>query len=122
MRPRKQQSGMTLIEVLVAFAILAGLSLSVLTLIGQNAQYMLIAEERMLASVAADNLLIGDLAVAATPPSGFFEGETTLANRSFVFTRTVTEIGNNAVFIEYSLRNETSPQTLARVSALKEGA
>lgn len=116
---KRRQSGMTLIEVLVAFAILSGIALSVLTLVGQNAQYMLTAEEKLLASIAADNLLTNDLARLETPSAGESEGAVSVAERSFAFKRTVVEIGANAVLIDYELSREGSAQTLARASALK---
>lgn len=117
---RKPQKGMTLIEVLVAFAILAGLVLSVLSLVGQNTQYMLTAEERLLASVAADNLLTNDLLLREVPAPGESDGEVTLAARDFEFTRSVIEIGERAVLIEYTVRRPGVAQTLSRASALKE--
>ncbi len=118
---RQFQYGMTLIEVLVAFAILAGIALSVLVLTGQNAQYMLTAEEKLLASIAADNLLTNDLARREIPSAGETKGAVTIAERPFAFTRTVVEIGDRAILIDYEVRRGGGEQTLARVSALKEG-
>ena len=115
-----RQSGMTLIEVLVAFAILSGIALSVLTLVGQNAQYMLTAEEKLLASIAADNLLTNDLARTQTPSAGESEGVVSVAERPFAFKRTVVEIGERAVLIDYEVHREGGAQTLARASALKK--
>ena len=121
-RPRYKhnQRGMTLIEVLVAFAILSGLVLSVLSLLGQNTQYMLTAEERLLASVAADNLLTNDLARRETPGPGETDGQIIVAERAFAFTRTIFEIGGQGVLIQYEVRRDGSEQTLSRVSAFKE--
>ena len=111
---------MTLVEVLVAFAILSGLVLSVMALMSQNAQYMLTAEEKLLASVAADNLLTNDLAVQETPQPGETAGEIVIAERPFEFTRTTIEMGERAVLIEYEIRRAGGEQTLSRASALKE--
>ncbi len=117
---RTGQRGMTLIEVLVAFAILSGIALSVLTLVGQNAQYMLTAEEKLLASIAADNLLTSDLARRETPSVGESEGSVTIAERPFAYRRIVVEIGERAVMIDYEIRREAGEQVLSRASALKE--
>lgn len=116
----KRQRGMTLIEVLVAFAILSGIALSVLTLVGQNAQYMLTAEEKLLASIAADNLLTNDLALRETPSAGERDGQITIADRPFAFRRIVVEIGERAVMIDYEIRRQDGEQVLSRASAMKE--
>ncbi len=115
-----RQRGMTLIEVLVAFAILSGIALSVLTLVGQNAQYMLTAEEKLMASIAADNLLTNDLARRETPSAGLTEGSISIAELPFAFRRVVVEIGERAVMIDYEIRREGGEQVLSRASALKE--
>jgi type II secretion system protein I len=120
MNKAAQQAGMTLIEVLVAFAILSGILLSVLTLVGQNAQYMLSAEERLLASIATDNLMTEELATQEVPRPGEEVGQVVLAERQFAYTRTVVEIGERAILIEYQIRREGGEQTLARATALKE--
>lgn len=116
----ERQRGMTLIEVLVAFAILSGIALSVLTLVGQNAQYMLTAEEKLLASIAADNLLTNDLALRETPSAGESDGRIIIAQRPFAFQRIVVEFGERAVLIEYEIRREGGEQVLSRASAMKE--
>ncbi len=119
MKNAVSQKGMTLIEVLVSFAILAGILLSVLTLVGQNAQYMLSAEERLLASIATDNLVTEELARLESPRAGEEVGAAVVAGRQFAYTRTVVEVGERAVLIEYRVQREGGEQTLARATALK---
>ena len=114
-----KQAGLTLVEVLVAFAILAGLVVSILTLIGQNAQYMLTAEERLLASIAADNLLTNDLAILEVPEPGEESGVVTVAGREFGFLRVTRELGEETIVIEYRVASGVDGQTLARATALK---
>ena len=116
---RKSQRGMTLIEVLVAFAILAGVVVSVLALISQNTRFILSAEERLLASIAADNLLTMDLAASTPPGGGAAEGEIIVGSRTFLYSREAFEIGENAIQIEYAVRLPEHSQTLARSAALK---
>ncbi|MEM8936321.1 MAG: type II secretion system minor pseudopilin GspI [Pseudomonadota bacterium] len=116
---RHRQRGMTLIEVLVAFAILAGLSVSVLALLGQNAQYIVSAEQRLFARVAADNLLTEELARRAPPDTGGKIGKIVVSNHAFTYEQTVVEVGSAALFIEYSIQLEDAEQVIARASAVK---
>ena len=113
------QKGMTLLEVLVAFAILSGLVLSVFALMNQNSNYMINAEERLLASVAADNMLTRDLAVKEQFNAGETTGNVDVGGYSFAYFRTVWEIGERGVLIEYQIRMDSAEQTIARASALK---
>lgn len=115
----RAQTGLTLIEVLVAFAILAGLVVSVMALVGQNARFLISAEERLLGQIAIDNLLTEELARLETPRVGEERGAVTVAGRELVWIRTVTEIGASAVQIEYRTLREENGQTLARGAALK---
>lgn len=119
MARKPYERGMTLVEVLVAFAILAGVVVSVMALIGQNTRYVMSAEERLLASIAADNLLTEDLARQALPNEGVEEGEIVIGARPFVYRRTVTELGGGVARIDYAVEVAGSEQTLARASALK---
>ena len=118
-RRHSAERGMTLIEVLVAFAILAGVVVGVMGLIGQNTNFIIAGEERMLAGVAADNLLTETLASRATPDEGETEGETAIGDRRYLYTETVIDLSGEAFQIEYAVRSPDSAQVLARASALK---
>jgi len=115
----KRQQGMTLVEVLVAFAILAGVIVSVMALISQNTRYIITAEERLLAEVLADNLLTADLAHSASPGEGIEEGEARIASRTFVYQRRVAHINAGVVQIEYTIKPAERPQELASAMALR---
>ncbi|MBI1392530.1 MAG: type II secretion system protein GspI [Alphaproteobacteria bacterium] len=123
-RPRLRQrahheAGLTLIETLVAFAIMAGVVSSILALLSQNARYLASAEDRFLAGVLVNNLMVEEMADAQTPESGSTEDETTFAGRQFIFVRTGLEVGQGVFQVTYEVRRADIGQTLARVSALK---
>jgi len=115
------QKGMTLLEVLISFAILSGLVLSVFVLMNQNSNYLLVAEERLLASIAVDNLLTNDLAVQEQFSAGVTSGEVSVGGYAFSYSRSVVEIGERGLLIQYQISMPSSEQTLARATAVKEG-
>lgn len=118
-RGRRPQRGMTLLEVLIAFAVLSGLVLSVMGLLAQNARYIGSAEDRLLASILSDNLLANDLALREFPNAGVTSDEAEIAGRPFSYDRTVVEVGDQALFIQYAVRRLNEPQVLARAGALR---
>ena len=117
---RARERGMTLVEVLIAFAILAGVVSSVVALVGQNARFMTSAEDRLVAAIAADNLMTAELATRQAVQTGSTDGVIDIAGRRFVYTRRAIEASQRIFQIEFDVRREGETRTLARVSALKE--
>ena len=115
-----RQKGMTLVEVLVAFAIMSGVVVSAMTLVSQNTRYMIYAEERLLAQIAADNLMAEAMAKRATPGTGQRDGTILIGDREFEYTVSAIEIGDRLIQIEYQVRREGNVQTLARANAVRE--
>jgi general secretion pathway protein I len=110
---------MTLVEVLVAFAILGMLAASILMLVGQSAQFIAAAEERAVAGIVADNLMVESLAASAPLERGDSSGEMQLGGRTFSFERVVVEPGvEGVVRIEIRVRAAGGRQVLASATTL----
>lgn len=116
----KRQSGMTLVEVLVALAIMSAVAAAILALIAQNTRFVAAAEEQMIAGMAADQEMVEALARAAPLDRGVEESERELAGRRFKVTRTVseTEIAG-LVRIDMVVRDASGRQTLASATTIK---
>ncbi|MEO0879465.1 MAG: type II secretion system minor pseudopilin GspI [Pseudomonadota bacterium] len=114
------QKGITLIEVMVALAILAILAGGVLALISQNTRFAIASEERLSASIIADNIMVEQM-VRTTP---FEEGEEVFERdfdgRTWSCIQTVTNVGAGGLQrIDLTVRPKGSPQILAAVSTLR---
>lgn len=118
MRARAEK-GLTLIETLVALAILAGVVLSVYVVLGQSTQFAATEQERLIAGVVADNEMI-DLLIRPQPPSQG-EEETTvgMAGRDWRVRRTVLAAGDDLLSIRVSVTRASDGQTLARIETLR---
>ena len=114
------QRGMTLVEVLVALAILGFVAAAVLSLISQNTRFVAAAEERMIASMLADNLMVEALATATRLEQGVSDGQTEFGGRSWTYSQTVTEIGvTRLVRVDIIVRDSAGRQSLASATTLK---
>lgn len=113
------QRGLTLVETLVALAILSAVALSSYAVLSQATRFMAREQERALAGVIADNILIDALARQAAPDRGVEEGEQELAGRRFLWRRTVTEAGEDYVNVEVTIALPPAEQTIARVAAIR---
>lgn len=80
-----RQKGMTLLEVLVALAIMSAVVGSLLVLMGQHARQAARLEERMLARIVAENALAGYIAARRTNREADLAGEVELSDRRFRF-------------------------------------
>ncbi len=119
---RRRQKGMTLIEVLVAMAILATLAASVLVMTGQSAQIIVASEERLLARIVADNAMVLTLARQSALEEGFGQDEVELGGRAWKTAKTIARIGVDGLYrIEIAVSLGDSTQVLTRVSTLAGG-
>ncbi len=119
---RNSQQGLTLVETLVAMAILAMVSISAFALLSQGANFAASERDRLAASVVADNLIVEELLREAAPDLGEDSGEAQFAGRLFEWNTTVTDAGEDLRRIELVVRLQGSPQTLARVETVKDAS
>lgn len=115
---RKHQRGITLVETLVALAIMGLTTSAILVLVGQNTRFAAQANERVYASIAADNLMVEALALNGPVDAVEEEGTVTLADREFQYKKTIVETGViNVVRIDIEMQT-TEGQSLSRAQTL----
>ncbi|WP_349677556.1 type II secretion system minor pseudopilin GspI [Brevundimonas sp. UBA2416] len=83
------KEGFTLIELLVALAVFSLAALALLNLSGENTRSAARVETRTLGGIVAENLAVETM-IAPTISEGTTSGQTPLAGRPWVWTRTVT--------------------------------
>jgi len=115
----QRQAGLTLVETLVALAILAAVSLASFAMLSQSSRFAASEQDRLMASVLADNLIVEELASAAPPEKGSTEGKSVFAGRNFVWRRVATDAGLDLVGIRYDVSLENETRVLAKAEALK---
>lgn len=113
------QRGLTLVETLVAMAILAAIAISAFALLSQGANFAANERDRLAASIVADNLMVEELLRAAAPDLGERSGELEFAGRAFEWSTVVSDGGEQFRKILLTVRLKGSPQTLARVESVK---
>ncbi len=94
---RTGQHGVTLVETLVALAVMGFVVAGLLMMIGQNTRFAASLEDRNLAAVAADNLMVEAMVLPDALQTGEREGEATVAGRTLRYRRTVIETGVDGV-------------------------
>jgi len=113
------QKGMTLIEVLVAMAVLTMIAGAVLTMTSQSARSAIASEERMLARILVDNEMVETLARPQALEESVEKIEIDFANRRWDATRTIIATGVNDLYrIDVAVSREGGGQTLARAATL----
>lgn len=116
---RSAQRGLTLVETLVAMAILAAVSIAAYALLSQSANFAASERDRLAASIVADNLIVEELLREKAPDLGEDTGEVEFAGRVFEWSTTVTDGGEALRRIELKVRLQGFEQTLARLETLK---
>jgi len=117
---RKTQRGLTLIETLVAMAILGLVVTAILALISQSARFMSSSEDRVAAGILADNLMVEAMANAAPLERGEAEEPATFVGAEWMTKQTVTDTGvDGLIRIDIVVRRANSAQVLATATTLK---
>jgi general secretion pathway protein I len=114
-----RQSGMTLIETLVALVILAGVAIAAYAMVAQSTRFAAAEQERLIAGIVADNEATEALIRPAPPDQGEETSLVEVAGRKWSVKRAVTEAGEGLLRIEISVTRGADAQVLARVDALR---
>lgn len=113
------ERGMTLVETLVALAILAGVVLSAYAMTAQSARFAASEQERLLAGIIADNQAIEILLHEAPPDAGEDATEVEFGGRKWTARKTVTEANDDLLRIVIAISRAGEERVLARVETLR---
>ncbi len=117
------ERGVTLVETLVALAIMGLVTVSILVLVGQNTRFIASAQDRTYASIAADNLMVQALADRRPLETGEELGDIEIAGRGWRYRRVVTETGIDGVYrLDIQILDGNEQQVLANATTLKGAA
>lgn len=119
---RAQQKGVTLVETLVALAVMGLVIAGLLTLVGQNTRFAAVMQERSLAGVVADNLMIEALVLQSARETGDSDGDVVLGGREWRYRRTITQTGVGGVLrVDIEVLGMNTDQVLARATSMRRG-
>ncbi|MFC3717289.1 type II secretion system minor pseudopilin GspI [Luteimonas soli] len=89
--------GFSLIEMLVAVAVLSLIALALLNLAGENTRTALVVEERVLAGIVADNRAVEAMLAAPGELSAHAEGSEPAGDREWRWSRNVSSTDMDAI-------------------------
>ena len=116
----RRQHGMTLVEVLVALAIVSAVAASIMVLIAQNTRFVAASEAQLLAGIAVDKVLVDALARVDNLDRGVDQEEVEVGGHTFFVTKTVTDLGvEKLVRIDIAVSDREGGQTLASATTIK---
>ena len=117
---RKSQKGVTLVETLVALAVMGFVIGSLLVLIGQNSRFAAAMRDRTMASIAADNLMVEALILREATETGEDAGDITIAGNVMEYRRTIIETGvDDVVRIDIEILAPETQQRLAHAVSMR---
>jgi general secretion pathway protein I len=117
--PRSDQ-GFTLLEMLVALAVLSLGALALLNLAGENTRQASAVEERLFAGIVAENRAIEALTSAFPPALGREGGAEVAGGRTWRWTRQVSRTADPAVLrVDVTVAGPHSRRTSGEVSVFR---
>ncbi|MEM9706945.1 MAG: type II secretion system protein [Pseudomonadota bacterium] len=112
--------GFSLIEAIVALAIMSMVAAGALGIVSQGSRFSADTEDRLHARILAENILVERLAQRAPLPFREEAQERAFAGRAWSCREAVIDIGvDGVVRIEVSISRLDDPQTLVSLSTLK---
>ena len=116
----RRQEGFTLLEMLVALSVFSLAALALVKLVGENLRTTGIVEERIFASVVAENRAVEAMTVAIPPAVGETNGSEDAAERVWRWTRRVSETAEPGILrVDIEVRPEATEQVLATVTIFR---
>jgi general secretion pathway protein I len=115
------EAGFTLIEVMVALAVFSIAVVAMITAQNENIRTITILEERAIAEIAAENILIEIITSPANIPTGFTSGQITFAGRPFDWRQQIIETSTPDVHrVTISIYAQGGAQALQSFTALRK--
>ncbi len=120
-RPKgASKDGFTLVEVLVAMAILGTVVISMMALMTSQARTLSDIEEKVFAGIVAENVLAQTMAARQSPNISVTSGEEQLAGRDWAWTQNVTRHEDLPLLqISVVVTRAEQPQVLSTLTALR---
>ncbi|GJL90722.1 type II secretion system minor pseudopilin GspI [Hyphococcus sp.] len=120
MNARSKQRGVTLVETLVALAVMGFVVGALLVLIGQNSRFAASMRERTMASIAADNLMIKALVLEEAKEAGEIQGDISVGDQTWAYRREIIETGVEDILrIEIDVSNPETGQVVAHATSMR---
>ncbi len=118
-RPESEK-GMTLVEVLVALTILAGVAGAVLLMTAQSARAAASVENKLLARIVADNAAVTALALNGSIQAGSNITELEFADQQWLVSQTFMPLEAGGLYqLQITVQLAGFDQMLARIDTLK---
>ncbi len=114
-----RQHGLTLVETLVALAILSAVVISAYAMIAQSARFAAAERDRLIGGIVADNHAAAALLRLAPPDLGEEEITVDAGGRQWTVRQVVVEANNDLLRIEISVTRAGDAQLIARIGTLR---